>query len=86
MLLLRYHYAEESNQLAGFIFRAIVPTGKIADFFDQISQHWRAVGNSRLYLIGREFETQSFRSSKNCVIPGPARWSNTNNKYNILFL
>ena len=54
-------YAEECNELAGRISASLRPGNNTASF-EEMSQRWRAVGNTVSDLTGPRFEAQTSRS------------------------
>ena len=62
-------YAEACNELAGPISASLHP-GNTAPF-EEISQRWRAVGNTESDLTGPRFEPQTSRSRDERVTARP---------------
>ena len=58
-------YVKLCNKLAWLIFASLRP-GNIASF-EQMSQWWRAVGNTVSDLTGLKFEPQTSRSRDNRI-------------------
>ena len=63
------HYAEACNKLAGPISASLRP-GNTAPF-EEMSQRWRAVGNTVSDLTGPRFEPQTSRSRDERVTARP---------------
>ena len=63
------YYAEACNELAGPISASLRP-GNTAPF-EEMSQRWRAVGNTVSDLTGLRFEPQTFRSRDERVTARP---------------
>ena len=63
------HYAEACNELAGPISASLRP-GNTAPF-EEMSQRWRAVGNTVSDLTGPRFEPQTSRSRDKRVTARP---------------
>ena len=63
------HYAEACNELAGPISASLRP-GNTAPF-KEMSQRWRAVGNTVSDLTGPRFEPQTSRSRDKRVTARP---------------
>ena len=66
------HYAEACNELAGTISASLRSGNTTA--FEEMSQRWRAVGNTELDLIGSRFEPQTPRSRDKCVTARPTQY------------
>ena len=66
------HYAEACNELAGPISASLRP-GNTAPF-EEMSQRWRAVGNTVSDLTGPRFEPQTSRSRDKRVTARPTRF------------
>ena len=54
------YYAKACNEFAGPHFPVIAPAGNTAPF-EEMPQHWRAIGNTMSDLTGPRFEPQTFR-------------------------
>ena len=59
-LLYLLYYAEVYNKLAGPISTTLLPNNTAS--FQEMSQRWRAVGNSVSDLTGARFEPRTFRT------------------------
>ena len=69
LLLYSLYYTEAYNELAEPISASLRP-GNTASF-EEISQRWRAVGNTVFDLIGPRFESQASRSRDERVTARP---------------
>ena len=65
LTLYSLYYAETCNEFAGPISESLHPAN-IAPF-EEMSQWWRAVGNTVSDLTGKRFEPQTSRSRDECV-------------------
>ena len=63
------HYAETCNELAGPISASLRPSNTAS--FEEMSQRWRAVGNTVSNLTGSRFEPQTSRSRDERVTARP---------------
>ena len=67
--LYSFYFAEDYNEFTGPILASLCPSN-IAPF-REMSQWWRAIGNTAFHLIGSRFEPQTSHSRDNRITIRP---------------